>query len=119
MYPSTRSLLKSVIFGLGILAAGHVFAAEALDSKPMPVKTPPPQYPAEMRREGVSGVVALKVEIDETGAVINCSVAKSSNPAFEASAVDAVKSWKFKPGQKNGAPVKTTITLPIKFTLDE
>ncbi|MFT3869075.1 MAG: energy transducer TonB [Nibricoccus sp.] len=117
------SVLKvlSLSFVLGSISALSATAAEnaAFDVRPTPVKTPPPEYPANLRRDGVSGVVAVKVEIDESGIVTNCSVSKSSNPGFEQAAVNAVKGWKFTPAKKDGAPVKISLVIPIKFSLDE
>jgi len=105
----------------GMLASAQFVAAESAeyDVRPTPVKTPPPDYPTNLKRDGVSGVVALKVVIDESGAVVECSVSKSSNPGFEQPAVNAVKNWKFKPAQKAGNPVKIQLVIPIKFSVDE
>ncbi|MBK9991360.1 MAG: energy transducer TonB [Verrucomicrobia bacterium] len=90
-----------------------------VDVNPVPVKTPPPDYPLSMKRAGVSGVVAVSAIIDEKGAVMSATVAKSSHADFENSAVEAVKKWKFKPAQKDGAPVKMKVTVPIRFNLEE
>lgn len=117
------SLLKiisaSLLVGSLVTAQAATTEGTAFDVRPTPVKTPPPDYPDTMRREGVSGVVAIKVEIDETGAVTNCTVSKSSNPAFEQPALKAVKNWKFTPAKKDGTPVKVCLVIPIKFSLDE
>jgi protein TonB len=90
-----------------------------VDVNPVPVKTPPPDYPEAMKRQGVSGVVAVSIVIDEKGVVVSSSVAKSSQPEFEAPALEAIKKWKFKPAQKDGAPVKMKVTIPIRFNLEE
>lgn len=117
-----HSILKiaslSLLLSLFVTANANAENA-AFDVRPTPVKTPPPEYPNKLRREGVSGIVALKVEIDETGAVTACAVSKSSNPEFEQPALQAVKGWKFKPAQKDGSPVKVSMVIPIKFSLDE
>jgi protein TonB len=101
----------------------HLFADDtvytAVDVNPVPVKTPPPDYPSEMKRSGLSGVVAVTLVIDEKGVVVSANVAKSSHPDFGAPAVDAVKKWKFKPAKKDGVPVKMRVTIPIRFNLDE
>ena len=102
-------------FALPATAAG----GPDFDTRPTPVKPPPPEYPSVMKQKGVSGLVALKVEIDETGAVTACSVSKSSNAEFEEPAMKAVRNWRFKPAQKGGAPVKISLILPIKFSIDE
>ena len=90
-----------------------------VDVNPVPVKTPPPEFPNAMKREGTSGVVAVSIVVDETGAVVSCTVAKSSRAEFEEPAVTAVKKWKFKPAQKDGVPVKIKLTVPIRFNLEE
>jgi protein TonB len=90
-----------------------------VDVNPIPIKTPPPQFPLQLRRDGVSGVVAVTIVIDETGAVISSTVAKSTNPGFDEAAMDAIKKWKFKPAQKDGAAVKMKVTVPIRFNLEE
>ena len=64
-------------------------------------------------------MVALKVDIDETGAVTGCVVSKSSRAEFEQPAIDAVRNWKFKPAKKGGTPVKISLILPIKFSVEE
>ena len=117
------SLLKvlSLSLLLGSFASLQASATEgaSFDVRPTPVKTPPPEYPSNLKREGVSGMVAVKADIDETGAVINCSVSKSSNSGFNEAALTAVKTWKFKPAQKDGAPVKISLVIPIKFNFEE
>mgnify|MGYP002781123951 CR=1 FL=1 len=112
----TKTLALSLI--AGSLAIANVSAAEeaAFDVRPVPVKTPPPQFPSDMQRQGISGVVAVRVTIDETGSVAECSVSKSSHAEFEQAAVSAVKNWKFKPASKGGVAVKASVVIPIKFT---
>ncbi|MFT3784205.1 MAG: energy transducer TonB [Nibricoccus sp.] len=83
------------------------------------MKTPPPAYPEAMKRQNVSGVVAVSIVIDETGMVVSATVAKSSQVEFEDAAIAAVKKWKFKPAQKDGAPVKTKVTIPLRFNVEE
>jgi protein TonB len=99
MSKAQRTVLKTLSLALllGSFVALRANTAEGtdFDVRPTPVKTPPPAYPNKMKQGGVSGVVALRVEIDETGAVTACSVSKSSNPEFEQAAMDAVKTWKF------------------------
>jgi len=118
-----KTALKTLLVALmlGSFAAVRANTAEGtdFDVRPTPVKTPPPDYPSNLKKTGVSGVVALRVEIDETGAVVGCVVTKSSNVEFEQPAVDAVKNWKFTPAQKAGNPVKARFVMPIKFSVDE
>jgi len=105
------------IFSLPLLADDTVYTK--VEVNPIPLKTPPPEYPADMKRQGVAGMVALSILIDESGTVIESSVSKSSRPEFEASALAAVKKWKFKPAQIGGNPVKMKFTVPLRFNLEE
>jgi protein TonB len=92
--------------------------AAEFDEQPVPVKAVAPVYPAEMKRDSVSGMVMLKLVIDENGDVLERSVTKSTRSEFEAPALAAIDLWKFKPARKAGAAVRATITLPIKFTAE-
>ncbi len=115
----TKTFLVFAAFVAAIFTAPFLVSAPAYDTTPVPVKTPPPVYPLSLKREGVSGVVAVSVVIDETGSVASASVAKSTHPDFDAPAIEAVKKWKFKPAQKDGEPAKCIVLIPIKFNLDE
>jgi len=115
----SRLLLLAVVVCLPLRLAADDTVYTKVDVNPVPVKTPPPDYPNDLRRQGVSGVVAVTITIDETGSVTSSTVSKSSNPDFEAPALAAVKKWKFKPAQKDGAPVKMKVTIPIRFNIEE
>lgn len=113
--PSVAALIiVSLVMPLAVLAEGPAF-----DVRPVPTKTPPPEYPYALKRNGVSGVVAVKVLIDVNGSVAECSVSKSSDPGFDAAALDAVKKWKFKPAKKDGASVEARLIIPIQFRIDD
>jgi len=90
-----------------------------VDQNPTPLKTPEPKYPVSLRREGVSGIVAVTCIIDETGKVINAKASKSTRPEFEQPALDAIHNWVFKPAIKDGKPVKVRVTIPFRFNVDE
>lgn len=85
---------------------------------PVPVRTVAPDYPDELRRDGISGVVMVKCTIDDKGNVTEPEVEKSSNPAFEKPALSALKKWKFKPAKSDGVPVAIKVTIPIKFVFE-
>jgi protein TonB len=106
--------LRNLCCIAGLLAGGILRAAEI--EPPVPVRTVAPEYPAEMRANGTSGIVVLNCEIDEKGAVTDTKVAKTTNAAFNEAAMAAVGKWRFRPAQKDGKPVATHISLPIKFT---
>jgi hypothetical protein len=62
--------------------------------------------------------VAVRVRIDEAGAVADAapvSDAKSPNRLLAAAAVNAAKQWKFTPGTIHGKPVATDHTIIFEF----
>ncbi len=93
-------------------------AGDAIEP-PVPVRTVPPKYPPEMRREGTAGLVTVSCLIDEKGNVQDPKVEKSSNDAFSQPALDALLKWKFKPAKKAGTAVAIRVNIPIQFTIAE
>lgn len=90
-----------------------------VDENPAPTKTVKPNYPASLKSEGVSGLVAVQIVIDEKGEVVDAKATKSSHPDFEKPALDAIKKWKFKPAKKDGKEVKVRVTIPFRFNLED
>jgi protein TonB len=112
-------IMKNVLFSLALaLTFVAPASAESKPEPPVPVRTVAPEYPPELRRDGVSGLVMVKCTIDEQGNVVDPQVEKSSNPAFEKPAVDALKKWKFKPAKQDGTPVAIKVSIPIKFVTE-
>ena len=103
---------------LMLLPSSRAAAGADVDERPVPVKSIAPEYPADMKREGQSGIVYIKVVVDENGDVVQPAVEKSTRAEFEAPALAAVSRWKFKPAKKNGAAVRVGITIPIKFSAE-
>jgi len=90
-----------------------------VDVAPVPMQTPPPKYPQELRKAGVSGVVLVTLVIDETGTVLASEVKKSSQSEFEAPALAAIANWKFKPALLADKAVKVRVNIPIRFNAGE
>lgn len=87
-----------------------VGAAGLLISKTAPV------YPPEAKQAGISGTVVFQAVIDTTGSVKSLTVV--SGPAqLQAAALEAVKTWKYRPYLLNGAPVEVNTTINVIFTL--
>jgi periplasmic protein TonB len=110
------TLLLLAFSAFGLCARAEDF--EKPDDPPVPVRTPPPKYPTELKREGVSGMVVVNMVIDTDGSVQEVTVSKSTHIEFERPAIDAVKGWKFKPAKKDGAAIRSRVALPLKFTVD-
>jgi protein TonB len=74
-----------------------------------------PDFPEMAKQLKLSGAVEVEIVIGESGAVESAKPV-NGNPVLTRSAVDALKRWKFKPFQKDGAAVKVQVTLKISFT---
>lgn len=110
-----KSFVAALLLMCGLSGPGF---AQSKTEPPVPVRTVPPVYPDELRRDGVSGLVMVKCHIDAQGNVVETEVEKSSNAAFEKPAVAAVKKWKFKPAKQDGNPTAIKVTIPIKFVFE-
>lgn len=109
--------VRSTVSLFCLLAVAPLALAQTKEP-PVPVRTVPPDYPNELRREGVSGIVTVKCTIDEQGNVQEPEVEKSTNGAFDKPAIAALKKWKFKPAKQDGAPVSIKVSIPIKFVFE-
>ena len=82
----------------------------------MLVSKAPPVYPTEARQTGVSGRVELEATIGTDGIVKDLKVIDGP-PLLQQSAMDAVKTWRYRPYLLNNQPVEVRTTINIIFTL--
>ena len=66
-------------------------------------------------RQKLEGYAMAEFIIDENGNVINVVIKQSSNPIFEKPTIDAIRRWKFTPGEKDGRKVKTRTRVKIPY----
>jgi len=78
-----------------------------------------PPYPALSQRMGEQGTTLLKVAIDTTGKVTECTVVTSSGSTrLDAAAVEYVKAnWRWQPPTQAGKPVAATTEVSVKWDL--
>ncbi len=91
------------------------FSLAEIDQKPRAVYQSTPLYPSEMRGKKLEGVVTVIFVVDSSGKVNGPRVEKSTHPAFDRPALDAVKQWKFEPAVKGGQRVGCKMRVPIRF----
>ena len=82
---------------------------------PKATKSPDPPYPDLPADTEPRGVVVMLIGVDARGHVGPVHVVRSSAPVFEKSAVNTVKTWRFKPAKKDGKPVPVQITVEMRF----
>jgi periplasmic protein TonB len=88
------------------------------ESKPAYLSNPHPAYPEAARKAGQTGVVMLRVTINESGRVSAVRLIRSSGHSLlDDRARTAVQRWIFKPARQNDKPVATQVDVPVRFSL--
>jgi protein TonB len=75
-----------------------------------------PQYPAIAKAARIQGTVVLQATISKAGGIQNLRVI-SGPPMLQQAAMDAVRSWRYKPYLLNGDPVEVETTVNVVFNL--
>ena len=75
-----------------------------------------PIYPPIAKAARVQGTVVLQAVISKTGSIENLRVI-SGPQMLQQSALDAVKSWRYRPYLLNNEPVEVETTVNVVFTL--
>jgi len=75
-----------------------------------------PQYPAIAKAARIQGTVVLQATISKAGTIQNLRVV-SGPPMLQQAAMDAVRSWRYKPYLLNGDPVEVETTVNVVFNL--
>jgi len=85
--------------------------------KPVPMRVPQPAWPAGVPAAAKELKLRLSVVVDEHGDVTNVSLLDWPDDRYRVvvPAMEAVKKWKYKPGQEKGKPVNVEIPVEIVF----
>ena len=75
-----------------------------------------PQYPDKAKSAGVQGVVILEATISKAGSIRDLSVV-SGPLLLQDAALNAVKSWRYKPYLLNGEPVEVQTLINVIFQI--
>ncbi len=79
-----------------------------------------PIYPRAARLARIEGVSVLAVEVSIEGLVENLSILTTSgSPILDNAALTAVKRWRFRPAMVDGMPIESSVTVPVRFTLEK
>jgi len=77
-----------------------------------------PVYPDLARQARVEGTVILEAILDRNGRIDRVRVLRSV-PLLDASAMEAVRQWRYTPTVLNGQPVQVLMTITINFQLQQ
>jgi len=98
-------------FGGGAYSVGGNVTA------PIPIYKPEPAYSEEARKAKYQGTVVLWIIVDAQGNVTDNRVVKPLGLGLDEKALEAVKTWKFKPATRNGVPVPVRVMVEVSFRL--
>ena len=102
-----------------VVFSGDYIAIETADRKPIPTFQSRPRYPVALRNAGIHGEALIAFIVDKDGLTTEVQVEKASDKTFGEAAQQAVSKWKFKPGMKNGEPIRVAMKVPVVFTLEK
>ena len=90
-----------------------------------PGMTPPtvqsrvePHYTPEAARAKASGTVVLQAVVKTDGTIDILRVVRGLPYGLTDSAIDAIKQWRFQPGQQNGQNADIALNVEVNFNLD-
>ncbi|HEY6969163.1 MAG TPA: energy transducer TonB [Candidatus Angelobacter sp.] len=82
---------------------------------PQPKNTPDPQRTKAATEQELFGILLLTTTVDETGRITGVRLVRPLGLGLEESSADTVRTWLFKPGTKDGKPVKIKMDMDIEF----
>ena len=82
----------------------------------MLIRQTAPVYPAIAKAARVSGTVVMEATISKSGAIKDLHVV-SGSPMLQQAAVDAVKTWRYKPYKLSNEPIEVQTTINVVFSL--
>jgi TonB family protein len=116
-----------VVYGTG--APGSNFPAtltfykvEGDVSAPAPIFKPEPPYTPQAKKDKVQGTVLAAVAVDANGDVAGVkltavSLSRNLTDGLDESAMQTLRTWKFKPAMRKGKPVPVRVMVEVSFKM--
>jgi TonB family protein len=104
------------LLGFACLAAVTAVAQPGV-TPPRLVSKTEPQYTEEARKAGVNSTVVLKVTVAADGVPKDFQVLRHAGFGLDERAIEAVRTWRFQPGMKDGTPVAVFSSVEVNFRL--
>jgi TonB family protein len=106
----TRSVVPSAVSSTGPVRMGGDIKA------PAKIHDVAPIYPSDALASGVSGTVTIDAVIAKDGTVVDARVI-DGHAELDASAVNAVRLWKFTPTLLDGVPVEVNAAIKVVYEI--
>ena len=87
-------------------------------SPPQVILSTDPEFSKEARDAKYQGTCLVAFIVEANGATSHVRVISGLGKGLDEKAIDAVKSWKFKPATKDGKPVSTQLSAEVSFHLN-
>ncbi|MGH9787156.1 MAG: energy transducer TonB [Candidatus Acidiferrales bacterium] len=101
-------------FGAG---GGEPYGVGGGVSPPVCIYCPQPEYSEEARKARYQAKVSLWAVVDTDGHVRDVRVVRAAGMGLDEQAIATVKSWRFKPAERNNRAVPVYMTIEIDFHL--
>ena len=92
----------------------EIFSSSELDQKARRLSVVQPRLTSTLLRQTPATVVIIFV-VDENGRVQDPKVQRTTNSAFDRSALAAIRQWKFEPAKAQGRPVSSRLRQSFSF----
>lgn len=88
--------------------------------RPRRVQQLEPEYPAELRAQGIEGDVTVRIRLSEDGSVVDARlVASSGYDAFDRAALETARRERFSPARDRGRPISFDLSYTYRFRLED
>ena len=84
---------------------------------PVIIRWTDPPYTEESLAQGIEGTVVLMAIVRQDGSVGAVSVSKSLEDGLDQNALRSVRTWRFDPATRAGAPVAVVVAISVDFRL--
>src|SRR5580704_9990657 len=84
-------------------------------SVPLLIHSVEQEYTEAARNAKISGLVLVHLIVETNGNPSHVSVVRGLGMGLDEKAIQAVQQYKFKPGMKNGKPVRVELTISLNF----
>lgn len=89
-----------------------------LQQHPRPKTQAMPEYPSQLREEGVTGEARLRFTVSAAGAISQLRVVAASQPEFGEAALAAVKTWTYRPGLDRDRKTPIAQEMEYRFVFE-
>ncbi|ACG72738.1 TonB family protein [Anaeromyxobacter sp. K] len=115
-------MIRLLTLAAALLAAAPPLARAgegvgALTRAPELLEAVEPDYPEAARAAGVTGVVALELELSDAGEVVSAEVTGSADHGLDEAALAAARRLRFTPAEIDGKPAAVRIAYRFEFRL--